>query len=142
MRWFHFPVVFLLVGQGWPAAKLPTFKGNVVKVAREPEPLVDTLTRIRLAEALSALSCDTSLSTPSAPSDQTSCAPHVATSARDHTTTTCSSPEGEGFPPSLDETVNCCLGDRRVISVLGSHRAPFVNTQLLPLYPGRMAGSA
>ena len=67
MRWFHSPVVFLLVGQGWPAAKLPTFKGNVVKVAREPEPLVDTLTRIRLAEALSALSCDTSLSTPSAP---------------------------------------------------------------------------
>ena len=53
MRWFHFPVVFLLVGQGWSAAETPTFTDNVVKVTKEPNPLVDTLMRICLAENLS-----------------------------------------------------------------------------------------
>ena len=55
--------------------------------------------------ALAILSFDTSVSTPSAPSDRTLCARRVGTSARDHTTTTFSSPEGEGFPPSPEETL-------------------------------------
>ena len=55
--------------------------------------------------ALAILFFDTSVSTPSAPSDRTLCARRVGTSARDHTTTTFSSPEGEGFPPSPEETL-------------------------------------